>query len=221
MKVTLILCLALFSLAVLLPPANAIKLSNLIGKTFRFTSKNYPGYYMRHRNYEMWLDHQGTSNLYRLDSSFKIVPGLIGQGISFQSKNYPGHYIRHSGFLCYIHKSDGSTLFKKDASWLPVLGLADSLGYTFQSYNYPGYYLRHQGYRIKISHFLNTALYRNDATWYPILTQIILESADNEFPVENSPTNQEEIFAENEEPVEFSPVKNEANEDAPAEEVNY
>ena len=223
MKVTLILCLALFSVAVLLPPANAINLSNLIGKTFRFVSKNYPGCYMRHRSYQMWLDRSSTSNLYRLDSSFKIVPGLIGQGISFQSKNYPGHYIRHSGYLCYIHKCDGTTLFKKDASWLPRPGMADSLGYSFQSYNYRGYYLRHQGYRIKISRCISTALYRNDATWYPIPTQVILESADNEeLPVDTDPTNEEEILAENEEPMENFPAENEANEDAPAEEeVNY
>ena len=224
MKVTLILCLALFSVAVLLPPANAIKLSNLIGKTFRFVSKNYPGHFMRHRSYQMWLDRSSTSNIYRLDSSFKIVPGLIGHGtISFESKNYPGHYIRHTGYLCYIHRCDGSTLFKKDASWIPVRGLADPYGYTFESFNYRKYYMRHQGYRVKISKLRNTDLYRNDATWYPVPIQVMLESADDEeLPVDTDPTNEEEISAENEEPMENFPVENEANEDAPAEEeVSY
>uniref|UniRef100_A0A1X7VP64 Alpha-L-arabinofuranosidase B arabinose-binding domain-containing protein n=1 Tax=Amphimedon queenslandica TaxID=400682 RepID=A0A1X7VP64_AMPQE len=216
MKVTLVLCLALFSLAVFLPPSNAIKVSNLVGKTFRFVSKNYPGYFMRHRSYQMWLDRSDSRPLYRADSSFKIVPGLIGHGtVSFESKNFPGHYIRHSGYLCYIHKSDGSTLFKKDVSWIPVPGLADPLGYTFESFNYRKCYMRHQGYRVKISSFQNTDLYKNDATWYPVPIQVMLESADSEeLPMEEyNPTNEEEAQPiENEKPMENFPVE----EDAPA-----
>lgn len=173
----------------------------------------------------MWLDRSSNKQLYRADSSFKIVPGLIGGStISFKSKNYPGHYIRfvrrRSGYLCYIHRCDGSALFKRDASWIVVRGLADPLGYSFKSYSCPSYYMRHQGYRVKISKFCNTNLYRNDATWYPVPIQVMLESADNEeLPMEYNPTNEQEAPIENEEPVENFPVE----EDAPAqeEEVNY
>ena len=158
----------LLAIVAVLPAVYGVTAQNLLGKSFRFVSKNYPGHYMRHRSYQMWLDKFNTSNLYRLDSYFDAVPGLAGVGISLRSKNYPSHYIRHTGYLCYIGKNDGSALFKKDASWIPKNGLADPYAVSFESVNYRHYYMRHQGYRVKISKYIDTTLYLNDATWYPI-----------------------------------------------------
>ena len=158
----------LLAIVAVLPAVYGSTAQNLVGKSFRFVSKNYPGYYMRHRSYQMWLDIFQVSNLYSLDSYFDVVPGLAGVGISLRSKNYPAYYIRHAGYLCYIGKNDGSDLFKKDASWIPKNGLADPYAVSFESVNYRHYYMRHQGYRVRISHYSHTTLYLNDATWYPI-----------------------------------------------------
>ena len=158
----------LLAIVAVLPAVYGLTAQNLLGKSFRFVSKNYPGHYMRHRGYQMWLDKLQVSNLYSLDSYFDAVPGLAGVGISLRSKNYPAYYIRHAGYLCYIGKNDGSDLFKKDASWIPKNGLADPYAVSFESVNYRHYYMRHQGYRVKISHYSTATLYLNDATWYPI-----------------------------------------------------
>uniref|UniRef100_A0A1X7VPT5 Alpha-L-arabinofuranosidase B arabinose-binding domain-containing protein n=1 Tax=Amphimedon queenslandica TaxID=400682 RepID=A0A1X7VPT5_AMPQE len=169
-KLNMMLFLALTSFVTLLPATvSATAPSCLIGKSFRFTSKNYPGRYMRHRDSQMWLDAHDISHLYCLDSDFTIVPGLAGEGISFESRNFPGHYIRHNHIgECNIGRNDRSGIFKKDATWLPVAGLADPYGFTFESFNYRKCYLRHQGSRIKISEFVNSELYKDDATWYPV-----------------------------------------------------
>ncbi|UKO99088.1 AbfB domain-containing protein [Nostoc sp. UHCC 0870] len=38
-----------------------------------FASFNYPNRYIRHRNYELWIDPQATDTLYKNDTTFKFV----------------------------------------------------------------------------------------------------------------------------------------------------
>ena len=188
----------LLAIVAVLPAVYGLTAQNLLGKSFRFVSKNYPGHYMRHRGYQMWLDKLQVSNLYSLDSYFDAVPGLAGVGISLRSKNYPAYYIRHAGYLCYIGKNDGSALFKKDASWIPKNGLADPYAVSFESVNYRYYYMRHQGYRVKISHYSTADLYKNDATWYPIYINEVgkVQEATND-AVEEFTKEEEEAPVEN------------------------
>ena len=141
--------------------------ASLLGKRFRFQSKNYQNRYFRHRGFQMWLDPYSSHGLYQLDSSFDIVPGLAGVGVSFRSVNYPNHFIRHSGFKCYIHQSDGKPLFRNDATFIPRVGLADRRGISFESVNFPGYYIRHRGFRVQIDRIDGSQLFRLDATWFP------------------------------------------------------
>ena len=85
---------------------------------YRFTSNNYPDYYFRHRNLELWLDKNETTDLYIKDSSWKIVSGLNGRAtVSFESINFPGHYLRHSNFLVGMDKFEDKQLFKEDSSF--------------------------------------------------------------------------------------------------------
>ena len=111
---------------------------------------------MRHRNYEIWKDVKEDSNLFSLDSSFKIVPALWGgsPNISFESVNYPGQYLRHCGWVAFINKNDGKDLFFKDASFRPH---SDSQ-MKFESLNYPNHFLRHQNGRVRISNFESSKL---------------------------------------------------------------
>ena len=141
--------------------------ASLLGKRFRFESKNYRHHYFRHRGYQMWKDRYSSSGLYYLDSAFDIVPGLAGVGVSFRSVNYPNHFIRHSGFKCYIHRSDGKPLFRNEATFIPRVGLADTRGVSFESVNYPGYFIRHRGSRVQINRIDGSHLFRLDATWFP------------------------------------------------------
>jgi hypothetical protein len=99
-----------------------------------FESENYPGYYLRHRNYEIWLDKNNNTDLFRKDASFKVHDGLAQpsaidrpyQYVSFESTNYPGYFIRHQNYLLRIDKDNGSQLFKKDATFFRRLGLVDT-----------------------------------------------------------------------------------------------
>lgn len=139
----------------------------LLGGRFKFESKNYPGEFWRHQNYELWKQKQESSKLYQLDTSFDVVPGLHGIGISFRSVNYPDHFIlRYPTGECVISKPNESG-DKKDASWIPCEGIANSKGVSFESMNCPGEYIRHCGGRIRINRNDGSNLFCEDATWYP------------------------------------------------------
>ena len=142
-----------------------------VGGKYSLKSNNYPDRYLRHQGYRIKLHPNDGSELYRLDSSFRIVPGLAGTGISFESENYPNHYIRHRNYECHIDKSDGSDLFKKDASWNPKPGLANAQGVSFESVNYPEFFMRHSGFLGRIDRRDGSALFDQDATWLPILLE--------------------------------------------------
>ncbi|PSL52777.1 GH43 family beta-xylosidase [Saccharothrix carnea] len=66
--------------------------------TVSLESTNFPGYYLRHRNHEMWVERNDGSAVFRADASFFRRAGLAsGSGVSFESQNFPGQYIRHNG----------------------------------------------------------------------------------------------------------------------------
>ena len=83
-----------------------------------FSLESVTGGFIRHRNYQAWVDSQSNSDLYRKDASFTVEQGAAGQGITLRSVNYSGHTLRHSGYNLYIHRSNGSDLFKKDSSFV-------------------------------------------------------------------------------------------------------
>ena len=140
----------------------------VFGSKISFESANYPNHFMRHRNYEIWLDKRDDSDLYKNDASFIVRPALNGKEgyISFESVNYPGRFIRHSGYVLWIHQSDESQLFKDDASFNVKASRNGKEGFfSFESSNYPDHFIRHQGYRCKISPTENSDLYNHDASW--------------------------------------------------------
>ncbi|MCC8246992.1 family 43 glycosylhydrolase [Saccharothrix luteola] len=66
--------------------------------TVSLESTNFPGYYLRHRNHEMWVERNDGSAVFRADASFHRRAGLAsGSAVSFESTNFPGQYIRHNG----------------------------------------------------------------------------------------------------------------------------
>ena len=172
MQLNAVLFVAFVLILALLPEDSVgLRGNSLLGKRFRFKSKNYPTHYIRHRSYELWLDSYENNDAYQLHVEYDIVPGLSGVGISFRSKNFPNYYIRHNKGLGFLHCYQNDQQYKEEASWIPREGLADPRGVSFESVRLPGLYLRHYGYRLRVDRIIGQALYRNDATWYPVLTK--------------------------------------------------
>jgi hypothetical protein len=68
-----------------------------------FESVNFPGRYLRHSNYEIRLDPNDDTAVFRADATFYRVAGLADPAwSSFRSANFPDRYLRHSGYLLRI-----------------------------------------------------------------------------------------------------------------------
>ncbi|WP_165521756.1 family 43 glycosylhydrolase [Micromonospora zingiberis] len=66
-------------------------------------STNYPGYYLRHRDHQVWVERNDGSNLFRQDATFGRRAGLADPAkVSLESMNFPGQYVRHRGGLLYL-----------------------------------------------------------------------------------------------------------------------
>ncbi|MGC9541946.1 AbfB domain-containing protein [Streptomyces sp. UG1] len=60
---------------------------------------NYPGYFLRHSNYDFQLARNGGTPRFAADATFRQVAGLADSSwSSFQSYNYPDRYIRHYAY---------------------------------------------------------------------------------------------------------------------------
>ncbi|WP_027344857.1 alpha-L-arabinofuranosidase B [Hamadaea tsunoensis] len=89
-----------------------------------FESKNTAGSYLRHQNYQLYLQANDNSTLFKNDATFCAQAGMNGQGNSFYSVNFPAKYIRHYNNSVYIASQGGSnawdsaTLWPDDVSWV-------------------------------------------------------------------------------------------------------
>ena len=134
------------------------------GTIVRLQSFNFPGLFIRHRNFLGEIT-RINSNLDRNDAAFRMVPGLANSNfVSFESVNYPGYYLRHQNFRIILSRGSNNDLFKKDATFRRVPGLANSPMVSFESFNYPGYYIRHRNFHLFLERG-NTDLFRKDATF--------------------------------------------------------
>ncbi|MFM5887312.1 MAG: AbfB domain-containing protein, partial [Dolichospermum sp.] len=72
----------------------------------RFESVNYPNRYIRHRNWQGYIEPIST-DLDQLDSSFKIRTGLSDPNcVSLESKNYPNHWSgQYQSNLCLVERN--------------------------------------------------------------------------------------------------------------------
>lgn len=78
--------------------------------TVSLESANNPGYFLRHRNHELWVDRNDGSALFRNDASFYRRAGLSdAAGVSFESYNFPGRYIRQVSALLHTQPISTAT----------------------------------------------------------------------------------------------------------------
>ncbi|MET0406557.1 MAG: AbfB domain-containing protein [Cystobacter sp.] len=73
------------------------------GSALSLESTNYPGFFLRHRNGEIWLDRNDGSALFNADATWVRRAGLANSALlSFESFNFPGNYLRHREGLLFV-----------------------------------------------------------------------------------------------------------------------
>jgi hypothetical protein len=82
-----------------------------------FESKNYPGDYLRHQNFQVYRQHNDGSSQFTADATFCPQSGKSGQGTSLASYNYPDRFLRHYNNTVYIASNGGSNAFDSTTSW--------------------------------------------------------------------------------------------------------
>ncbi|MET7424395.1 alpha-L-arabinofuranosidase B [Dactylosporangium sp. NPDC005555] len=82
-----------------------------------FESRNAAGSYLRHQNYQLYLNANDGSSLFASDATFCPQAGRNGQGNSFASANFASRYIRHYSNNVYIASNGGSNTFDATAAW--------------------------------------------------------------------------------------------------------
>lgn len=82
-----------------------------------FESRNYPGDFLRHYNYQLYRQHNDGSSQFAADATFCPQAGKNGQGTSFASYNYPTRFLRHYDNTLYIASDGGSNTFDSSRLW--------------------------------------------------------------------------------------------------------
>jgi hypothetical protein len=82
-----------------------------------FESRNHPGEFIRHFNFQLFSQPHDGSVVFNSDSTFCPVVGNSGSGNSFQSVNFPTKYIRHFDFQGYIASDGGSNPWDTATLW--------------------------------------------------------------------------------------------------------
>ncbi|WNV85423.1 alpha-L-arabinofuranosidase B [Umezawaea sp. Da 62-37] len=89
-----------------------------------FESRNTAGQYLRHRNYQLYLNANDGGSTFTQDATFCPEPGRNGQGTSLRASNYSDRFVRHYDNLGYIANTSGANTFDSpntyndDVSWL-------------------------------------------------------------------------------------------------------
>lgn len=89
------------------------------GNAISFESINYPGNYLRHRDFVLHLDYNDGSDLFRQDATFYRRTGLSDDsGYSYESYNYPDYYIRHEFYQLRVEQLEDTELDRSDATFI-------------------------------------------------------------------------------------------------------
>jgi hypothetical protein len=88
-----------------------------------FKSANGSGDYIRHYNFQLYLEPNDGTTQFALDATFCPRAGNSGSNYSFMSYNYSHKYIRHYNYLGYVASDggsntwDASSLWNEDTTW--------------------------------------------------------------------------------------------------------
>ena len=95
-----------------------------------FESRNYPGDFLRHFNFQLLRQQMDGSAVFRADATFCPQAGQSGSGTSFASYNYPTKFIRHYNNTVYIASNGGSNVWDSATSWAADVSWAVSSPWT-------------------------------------------------------------------------------------------
>lgn len=94
------------------------------GNCFSFESSNFPGHYLRHRDFRVRKDLADGTDTFRNDATFCARKALDkSENVSLESKNMPGYYMRHRNGEVWMEVIDDDTLSHQDATWHVVPAL--------------------------------------------------------------------------------------------------
>lgn len=91
------------------------------GNCYSFESRNYPGEYLRHRDFRVRREANDGSALYKADATWCAVAG--NGGVRLTSANLPGSYLRHIKSEVWLatpgggHDWDNPATFTEDTTW--------------------------------------------------------------------------------------------------------
>ncbi|KDR85714.1 hypothetical protein GALMADRAFT_234773 [Galerina marginata CBS 339.88] len=97
---------------------------------FSFESRDTPGSFIMHSNFELQLNANDGSKQFLEDATFCPQAGLNGQGSSLRSWSFPTRYFRHDANGLYVasnggvNQFDATASFNDDASWVVGNGFA-------------------------------------------------------------------------------------------------
>ncbi|KAI0436079.1 carbohydrate-binding module family 42 protein [Xylaria telfairii] len=95
-----------------------------------FESVDSPGSFIRHANYQLMVNGNDNSKIFREDATFCPQAGISGQGNAFRSWSYPARYFRHYNALLYIagnsgpHDFDNPAVFNNDVTFVVTASFA-------------------------------------------------------------------------------------------------
>ncbi|AUY53522.1 alpha-L-arabinofuranosidase B [Streptomyces sp. CB01881] len=82
-----------------------------------FESTNNPGQFLRHFDYQLYVNTDNGAGSFAQDATFCPTKGNSGTGTSFQSVNFPTKYLRHYNYTAYIAGNGGSNSWDSTTSW--------------------------------------------------------------------------------------------------------
>ena len=91
-----------------------------------FESRNFPGDFLRHQNFQLFRQPMDGSALFRADATFCPQAGRSGAAgtTSFASFNFPTRLLRHFNHTLFIASNGGANQFDSatsradDVSWI-------------------------------------------------------------------------------------------------------
>ena len=85
--------------------------------TVSLESTNFPGYYLRHRNSQVWVDRSDGSTLFKNDASFNVPASRSSSAVSYESLNVAGQYVKHYNYLLVLGTATTATA-RADATFI-------------------------------------------------------------------------------------------------------
>ncbi|HEV8559418.1 MAG TPA: alpha-L-arabinofuranosidase B [Actinophytocola sp.] len=82
-----------------------------------FESRNFPGEFLRHQNFQVFRQPMNGSTLFRQDATFCPQAAHAGTGTSFAAMNFPTRFLRHFNNTLFIASNGGSNNFDTTTNW--------------------------------------------------------------------------------------------------------